>query len=510
MVDAPRMPFPRTLPACPRLIGLLVGLSALAAETTAKSEFRSFGDWQATAGRLPSNRALQGSPVPSALLPLPRYGEFGEVVTAFFQQCRIGTLGKLPLWHGEAPQEGEFFNTDTAYFLSPQAPTTALIQNFLRDGRKPATTATLRFQPFAQKIELPEGSEVFMHADLHGDLRSLLADLAWLNEQGYLEGFRIRRPNFHMVFFGDYADRGQYGVEVLYTLLRLKLANPDQCFLGRGNHEEVSLAARYGFLSEGRMKYGADFDPKAILRAFDFLPVVIYFGSHGEYIEAHHGGLEPGFDPRGLLDAPGPQRFQFLGTLNQKQFLAAHPDWFGPADAASRQAYSQYAQDFRPEDPINPTVLGFMWNDFTLATAEPGFANDPGRAFVYGQAATRFVLAQTRTPKSAVRAIFRGHQQSASVNPMMRRLVASRGIFRHWQAADSPARYNAGIPELTSFLEHGPERSIPPDSVWTLNISPDTAYGQVNGYTYDTFGIVKTAGKLEDWRLRVVNVEVTF
>ena len=41
-----------------------------------------------------------------------------------------------------------------------------------------------------------------------------------------------------------------YGVEVLYTMLRLKVANPDHVFIARGNHEDVSLVARYGFLQK--------------------------------------------------------------------------------------------------------------------------------------------------------------------------------------------------------------------------------------------------------------------
>ena len=71
-----------------------------------------------------------------------------------------------------------------------------------------------------------------------------------LNKAGKLDGFRLAKPNNYMVFLGDYTDRGNYGIEVLYTLLRLKLANPEHVFMARGNHEDVQMISTYGFLAE--------------------------------------------------------------------------------------------------------------------------------------------------------------------------------------------------------------------------------------------------------------------
>ena len=486
----------------------LLAVVVAAAESDHAPTTRSYDDWVAACQRLPSNRRLRGAPPPASLLPLPRFAEFGNVLSSFVAQSRTGALGRTNLWIGAPPTAHDFFNTDTAYFLAPDAPSSALLENFLAAARGPRTAPTIPFQPFAAKVEVPEDSEIYMHADLHGDLRSLLADLAWLNGNGYLRGFEVVKPGFHMVFFGDYTDRGGYGVEVLYTLLRLRLANPDRVHLARGNHEEVSLAARYGFLSEGRLKYGADFDTLKVLRTYDFLPVVIWLGSGGNYIQCNHGGMEPGFDPRRLLSAAGPTAFQFIGTLTQRHFLTTHPDWFPADDSRSRTEFSRTALDFRLVDPINPVTLGFMWNDFTLASDEPSFSIDLGRAFVYGQSTTRYLLEQTRNGSNSVQAVFRGHQQSSAPNPMMRRLMAGRGVFRHWQKGDSTARFTASIRELEEFLENAPERAIPPGSVWTLNISPDSAYGEANGFDYDAFAILKTARNFADWRVKVINVDV--
>ena len=65
------------------------------------------------------------------------------------------------------------------------------------------------------------------------DVQSFITAVEWLNEQKFLDGYRIVPPNFYMVFLGDYTDRGLFGVEVLYTLMQLKLANPDRVFMAR-------------------------------------------------------------------------------------------------------------------------------------------------------------------------------------------------------------------------------------------------------------------------------------
>ena len=92
--------------------------------------------------------------------------------------------------------------------------------------------------------------------DLHGDVRSLVYTIQQLNDSGILSGFKIADSDTHLVFLGDYTDRGNYGVEVIYTLLQLRLHNPNNVWMARGNHEAFSMVSRYGFLDEVRRKFG--------------------------------------------------------------------------------------------------------------------------------------------------------------------------------------------------------------------------------------------------------------
>jgi hypothetical protein len=445
-----------------------------------------FSDWKSACDRLPSNIALGSGLPPKHLLPLKNFQAFNDVLEAYFQLSKTGQLRELAAWLGEKPQASQFFNTDASYFSKPPIP----------------------FQPFVQRLIIPAGAEALFHGDFHGDIHSLVAWIDWLNQQGYLRDFKIVRPNAYLIFLGDYTDRGRYGIEVLYTVLRLKLENPDRVVMVRGNHEDINLAARYGFLEEGQSKYGRDFDVRRVMRLYDFLPVVLYLGSGDNFLQCNHGGMEPGFDPRGLLEAPAPVGFQFLGRLRQRQFFAQPEKWVQQLGPEAKKAIDKEFLDFQPESPTAPTTLGFMWNDFSVISSEPQLVLDYGRALVYGDRATRFVLENSSTPTKQLRAVFRAHQHSSVINPMMQRLKASQGVYRHWQEADNAGRLQASSAILANYLEHAEERKLPPYSVWTFNVSPDSVYGKGCDFHFDAFGILTVAPKFEDWKLRVVNLTV--
>src|SRR5207245_861195 len=110
---------------------------------------------------------------------LPKFRDFDVALSAFLDQSKTGALAQAAQWVGGSPAAGGFYNTTNAYFEKSGA---------------------VSFQPFAQKLSMPSDSQVFFHADFHGDIHSLLADLSWLNEHAYLRGFTIARTNFYMIF----------------------------------------------------------------------------------------------------------------------------------------------------------------------------------------------------------------------------------------------------------------------------------------------------------------------
>ena len=463
----------------------LLSASLLAIGAHAADALPTFEAWRAACAKLPANRVLGGRMPPKALLPLQTFAEFDRELDAYFALATNGPLAAPANWVGTAPGRETFLDVRRNWYTKPAIP----------------------FEPFAEKIVLPPGAKVFLQGDLHGDIRSLLAVLGRLQEQKRLDGFALADPALHIVFHGDYTDRGLYGVEVLYTLLRLKLANPDRVHFARGNHEDVSLVSRYGFLAEGRAKYGAEFDATKLLRAYDFLPAVIYLGTGTDFVQLCHGGMEPGFNPAPLLSATATHRVQLLGPLRQAGFLRDNPDGLKGDPASAALAKGRFT-DFTPTAPTTPDVIGFMWNDFTVFSDGPAFTHNPDRAFVYGQPAVRYLLRAAGKDAVKVHAVFRAHQHSGVPNPIMRRLIASRGIYRHWQETESAAAESAEPAALAKQLETSVTRPIPEGSVWTLNVAPDSVYGAGCNFDFATFGVVALGEKFSDWRITVETVDV--
>ncbi len=472
----------RPIPAvCLLIVTLLFPVTANA------QELLTFEKWKTNCLAAPTNRTLQGRMPQKAQLPLPTFAIADDLATQLLKHFQKSNLAEPSNWVGEKPKADEFFDIERSYYSRSPIP----------------------FQPFAQKVDIPAGSKVIFHGDLHGDIRSLISTLDWLNENDYADGFKLKNPNTYFVFLGDYVDRGSYGIEVLYTLMRLKLENPNHVLMARGNHEDFKMTATYGFLREGQMKYGREFNPTNMWRMYDFLPVVIYVGVDSNYVQCNHGGMEPGYDQRSLLNEDQPLAFEFLGELKQKTFALDHPQWLSKTNAETKAMTDERLEDFRPKSPISPNPIGFMWNDFFVFKDEPTIGFNSSRlAFNHGQASTNYLLSVASSETAKLRAVFRAHQHSGRPNPAMNRIVASNGAFRHWQAADSSEKANANQKALKQIIDVAAKRTVPEGSVWTFNVSPDSLYGEGNNYSFDTIGILHTEKAFADWRLEIVNVPV--
>jgi serine/threonine-protein phosphatase PP1 catalytic subunit len=120
------------------------------------------------------------------------------------------------------------------------------------------------------QLRIPE--KLVLIGDVHGDLRTLFEILDAIEFGEFLTD-----PNNKIIFLGDYVDRGNDSIGVLYTVCYLKQKYPDSVVLMRGNHEApiefpfsshdlpYKLLQHYGEYA-GRMIY-----QKKILKFFSLL-----------------------------------------------------------------------------------------------------------------------------------------------------------------------------------------------------------------------------------------------
>ena len=332
--------------------------------------------------------------------------------------------------------------------------------------------------PFVQRVEVGgESARVYVWGDLHGSLHSFLRHLALLRQRGDLGDDWALKPGVRLVFLGDYVDRGPYGVEVIATALRLRLANPGAVHMARGNHEDEGINRGSTFWGELVGKYPST-SRLRLRRVFGWyatLPQALFLAAPGggsaarntSYLLACHGGIELGHDPQPFLAAALPSQggpaFSVLPHLQRQAWLTLVPPavaqgvpaplrrlfeapssshrtlsepwavWNVSSAAVGAQGQVQPGAAAWPTRPTQSRIPhGYMWTDFFVDDAETVLGYTPGRGPILGKPLTEWWL-----ERAGVTAILRGHQHNnnPAAGPMLQRLQRHRGLYDNWDGA---------------------------------------------------------------------------
>lgn len=154
-----------------------------------------------------------------------------------------------------------------------------------------------------EKLNLQAKEVIAVRADIHSDLASLLAYLDVYKQQGLLDEHYRCKSGVHMVFLGDYTDRGANDVEVLSLLLSLRIENPTSVHLLRGNHEDVAIQRMYSNEGEWITEHAQE-----LSSCYKTMPLSLCVGvlreeGKPQYVHFSHGLFSPAVDLAPLFES---------------------------------------------------------------------------------------------------------------------------------------------------------------------------------------------------------------
>lgn len=200
----------------------------------------------------------------------------------------------------------------------------------LRAGRALAEEAAGRLGGIDREGALVtlDGSPAVVVGDIHGDMEALMAILRDSGIPGRL------RQGWLLVMLGDYADRGPDPLGVYEAILELKLDNPANVILMRGNHEALEIAPvhPHDLPERLRVEYGSFANEvyEVLLALHSLLPSAVIHGGRTLIV---HGGVFKGISRASLVN---PTRKELEMLLWNDPYEGAQGTSFSPRGAGVR------------------------------------------------------------------------------------------------------------------------------------------------------------------------------
>ena len=209
---------------------------------------------------------------------------------------KLGGKPKVPILEEPANPKDSAYSMFISFLLKPKEYSVALTSSVFQFTKDSVTELAREFQlvlqsqPSLVNIRTP----VKIFGNLHGNFCDLMRFFDfWKAPAENSLGGDI--DSFAYVFMGNYVDRGSRCLETVCLLMSLKLKYPDQIYLLRGNHEDRSINAVYGFGEECKARLHEDIsDPESVYQtinnAFGWLPLAVVIENK---ILCIHAGIGP-------------------------------------------------------------------------------------------------------------------------------------------------------------------------------------------------------------------------
>lgn len=351
------------------------------------------------------------------------------------------------------------------------------------------------------KAAIPEKkrykAKICVIGDIHGSLHSLLRNLWRLVVKGYLDDdFTISRPNFYIIFTGDYVDRGGYSPDVIYTILRLKLKNPNNVFLLRGNHEDMTFNKndpKYlpSIWLELNKKYAFQIDKLEPLfcRLYDLMPHAVYLVCDNAVVKFCHGGIEPLYNSANLI-SNSDKIYEKLDPADAKSKIVSQADVKRLLTSLHKSKFGAMLAD---TDFVH---VGFNWCDFA-----PNLKKKDHIRIIEGRGyRARMGLADLFMKDKNLKAIFRGHQHYAFGLKLYKKSEGSTQNGDHWSDVVSKKEQ---INKDGFAIEN--KNFFP---IFTLSTAAaSSTVGEKINLPYDCLALITVGETWNSWRLKPYEFE---
>jgi hypothetical protein len=129
--------------------------------------------------------------------------------------------------------------------------------------------------------------------DLHGSFATFVRILLRLKIMNIIDENSKLKENYNIIFLGDFVDRGIYGYEIVILIFKLKLINPNNIHINRGNHEEEHTNSKYGLEEQMLVQFGNTDLHNKLNESFNYFhsALLIKNPHNNKYIYLAHGGL---------------------------------------------------------------------------------------------------------------------------------------------------------------------------------------------------------------------------
>ena len=183
---------------------------------------------------------------------------------------------------------------------------------------------------YAKKVEIDDLDEAIFIGDIHGNIDVLIKLIKGLIDKKVLNDYMQIQNNKKIFFMGDFVDRGLYGLEVLFLIMFLKILNPENIFILKGNHESACMNYCYDFFQELKSKIMPEYLYECysnIVAIFNILPEVIYLKIKNKIYQINHAGFNFNYNPSDLLN--GDYEFELTGPtlLDKKNYISPFLWW---------------------------------------------------------------------------------------------------------------------------------------------------------------------------------------